>query len=343
MRKVVARIFGSGGGSGAAVSTPPAAVADPATLVAGVQSEFDWESKAGRYVRVGDWSRSRSGSAFYHLRGEPEGPEVVLKTVSGWDAEDALDNYTALGALSDLVGDAGIRAAAPITPLGWSVEPPSVVLPYVEGEDLVSVLRRPDHPGWRHMSSWMESAGRLLAAFHAQDATSVDPTRGMSEITALASRYRIHVPSEAGIGEGLTGRSVPLYGDIGPGNLLGSPHGALHLLDPPVDPKNGLPHRDLANFIFETRRQLAGRGYTRSRPVKGRFDRLRAAFIEGYSAQSGQPIGQIDEALIAVYELRRSAGMARKRFPRRMGDAWWFGRQAVLRRREAIAGLTPQS
>jgi hypothetical protein len=124
------------------------------------------------------------------------------------------------------------------------------------------------------------------------------------------------------------------FGDFGPGNLNGNASGDLYLLDPPEDPAVALVHKDIGNFMFEMRRQLAGHGYTRTRPVRGRFLELRAAFREGYSAWSSRVVDGCDQALIALFEMRRARGMARKRFPGRLGDSSWFARSALARRRE---------
>ncbi len=106
---------------------------------------------------------------------------------------------------------------------------------------------------------------------------------------------------------------------------------------PTLTPTPGPIHRDLGNFIFELRRQLAGRGFTPSPPIPGNFERLCDSFLQGYSDARGSTLDDTDLALIALFELRRAAGMARKRFPRRPGDALWFARSAMASRREVVA------
>lgn len=341
--RLVTRFLGGGKSTSRSVSDDPASeTTDFAGLVATLQTEFDWPARSDSYTVVDSWARERSGSRFRRIQGEEGSPDLVVKTVDGWDGEDAHHTYDALTGLANLVGGSGLEGTSPVTPLAWSAQPPLVVLPYLEGEDLISILRQPDHPGWEHMPGWMETAGRLLAIFHAA-ATPENPPTETDEVASVAARYRVPISPVLGEGTTLTARAVRIFGDFGPGNLHGSPEGTLYLLDPPTDPVPGLPHRDLANFVFELRRQLAGHGFTPSTPVLGRFAKLRASFLDGYAARSGVALEQADEALISLYELRRSAGMARKRGASRPGDATWFARQAIQRRREVMALLPRQS
>jgi hypothetical protein len=191
------------------------------------------------------------------------------------------------------------------------------------------------------MDRWMATTGAMIAAYH--DAHRPAPgaeLTGVAEAARHAAR-RIRVPPQAL--EALLdatawlGRCSASYGDFGPGNLLGDRHGRLHLLDPPVAPDLALTHKDLGNFVFELRRQLAGHGFTRSRPVEGRLEGLHTSFLDGYSARSSAgPLLPADEGLIALFEMRRALGMARKRLPARPDDAVWFARYAVEKRAEVI-------
>jgi len=315
----------------------PATISD---LLCRLQDSFSWPDRSNDYELIDTWERERSGSLFYRMVGRPSGLEVIVKIVVDWSPGDSGRMFDAMVELAETIDAAEITGASAVRPLAWSDDPPLLVMAYVDGTDLVSILRQPDHPAWNEdVSLWMGIAGGMLAAFHARHLTP--PLEDISTVAAearnLAARYRI---DEAVVDRILDQvdwrhRCARSFGDFGPGNLLGAPDGRLYLLDPPDVSPTALVHRDLANFIFELRRQLAGRGYTRSRPVPGRFEQLRSAFIDGYSAVwHEEPLGKGDEALIAVFEVRRAAGMARKRFPRRPGDAFWFARSALARRRE---------
>jgi hypothetical protein len=299
-----------------------------------LQEEFHWESPGDAYELVASWERERSKSVFHRLMGKPSGPEVVVKVSADWDSDDTRLTFEAMIDLVDTIDAADIPGAAAIRPLAWSEAPPQLVMPFVDGADVVSILRQPDHPAWREdVATWMRSAGGMLSAYHARNVTA-GSAEAVAEVRALAERFRVSRNFEDVDWQGRTAGS---YGDFGPGNLHAGADGVLYLLDPPLATVSSPVHRDLGNFTFELRRQLDGRGYTPSPPVTGHFDRLCDSFLQGYSDAWGSTLDDTDLALIALFELRRAAGMARKRFPRRPGDALWFARSAMARRREVVA------
>lgn len=310
-------------------------------LLQRLQSEFDWSHTASRYDVVSSWERPRSGSKFLHLRGTAGGPEVVVKWSLTWPANTARQLYDAMVELAEIVERAETEDCRAIRPLAWSSSPEALVMPYVEGTDLVSVLRQPDHPAWRReaeqLKGWLFQVGRFLATYHASGPTPMpgDVTKGLTDLEAVARKARLDGRRLAGLRRDIDGvsRHGRLYGDFGPGNLEATTDGRLYVLDPPESAQTGLVHRDIGNFLFELRRQLAGRGYTRTPPVRGRLGGLRRAFLDGYSsAARGGPLTEADLAAIDLYEFRRALGMARKRWPRRLGDSLWFLGSAFARR-----------
>ncbi len=294
-----------------------------------LQVAFDWPDQAPEYELVDTWERARSGSEFHRLTGVPQGPDVVFKTVEGWAPGDASAMFETMTDLADVIDRANLGRAHAIRPLAWGSDPVGLVMPYVEGADVVSILRTPDTANWsQRITDSMESAGSILAAYHGAHSM---PVTEVDEAAQLAARFRIDRTFDPGR------ESAISFGDFGPGNLHLTPDDTLYLLDPPVAPNRARIHRDLGNFLFELRRQLAGRGFTASSPVPGHFEPLSTAFLRGYEEQrDGPPFDSEDRALIALFELRRSAGMARKRFPGRPGDALWFARAALARRREVL-------
>lgn len=292
---------------------------------------------AERFDTVEQWARTRSGTRFFRLAGSPAGPEVVVKITDSWAPEDAERMFEAMMDLADTIDAMEIAGAAAVRPLAWADAPPMVVMPYVEGTDLVSILRQPDHAAWTNLPEWMERAGGMLAAYHARHAATESAAAAGSEVRALAKRFRVGRTFD---NVDWNGRIAGSYGDYGPGNLHVASDGNLYLFDPPVAPDPAPVHRDLANFVFELRRQLAGRGFTPSPPVPGHFDGLRHTFLQGYSETQGSPLDANDQSLIALFELRRAAGMARKRFPRRPSDAAWFARSVLARRREVLRAVS---
>jgi hypothetical protein len=181
----------------------------------------------------------------------------------------------------------------------------------------------------------------MLAVYHQSlpPECNLDFNEAESEVRSLASKLGVTRASIDAVLRGVnwTDRARPRYGDFGPGNLHGAADGALYLLDPPVESHTSVIHRDLANFLFETRRQLAGRGYTRSEKADIRFEEFRRGFLSGYLETSpGLAFNRPDEALIALFEAKRGAAMAMKRFPARPSDVLWFA-GFTLRRRVALS------
>jgi hypothetical protein len=241
--------------------------------------------------------------------------------------------------LDDIILEANIPASHGLRPLAAFEDPAMIVTPYVEGEDLVSIMRRPEDPAWRWMADWMNRAGAMLAAYHLSSAppgtSAIEEAKEDARDAARHVRARVGIVDQLARNVDIEFRCRPSYGDFGPGNLLGTPQGELYLLDPPVGPPYALVHRDLGNFVFELRRQLAGRGFTPHPPLHGRFPQLHSSFLTGYS-EAGEPLNEQDLGLITLFESRRALGMARKRFPGRLGDVGWFARRALAGRRQAI-------
>lgn len=300
-----------------------------------LQTRFGWGTDAQRFDPVEGWER-RSGARLDRMKGWPNGPDVVVKR-GEWADGDAERIYTAMDDLAASVTAAATEDGRAVRPLAWGTEPEMVVMPYVEGVDLVSILRVPDHSAWqdeaRVLRGWMTQAGIMLASFQARvdaDSTGVETAR--HDVIEVARKLGVSIDRVLADVD-LATRTGRVFGDYGPGNFHAAPGRVLYLLDPPEKTVPGPVHRDLANFLFELRRQLAGRGYTRSRPVRGRYQGMREAFLDGYSSEwRGGRLDASDLALIDLYELRRARGMARKRWPDRPGDALWFAGSALRRR-----------
>ncbi len=286
--------------------------------------------------------RPRSGSIFHRAVASPSGIDVVAKHVPSWAPGQAEWVSHSMIELDDLILGAGIEDAHGIRPLAHTDRPPMVVMPFIASTDLVSILRSPENEAWRsgHLKAWMERAGAILAAYHGQPVADIDPAA--EEVRQVASRLRL---GSTDVERLLTTadwrtKSRMRYGDFGPGNFQGADDGRLYLLDPPEEANVSVIHRDISNFLFETRRQLAGRGFTRSRPVNGEYPTLRASFLGGYRDLSSDLVwGPVDEALVAMFDVKRALAMARKRFPGRLGDSLWFGRLANGRRLDLKRGI----
>jgi hypothetical protein len=273
------------------------------------------------------------------LHGSSAGSDLVVKVVPEWATGTPQGLFRAMVDLADLIATAQIEGGRGIRPLAWADDPPLLVMPYVESLDVVSILRQPEHEAWKSgdLIRWMERAGAMLAAYHQMPAGGSlgDIQEAELEVRQLARKLRVkaRVVDEMLTLANWRSRSRRRYGDFGPGNLQGAPDGTLYLLDPPEQSHVSVIHRDIANFLFEMRRQLAGRGFTPSAPVRGWFPDLRDRFLHGYvKASPGLSFGPSDEALFALFEVKRAAALAGKRFPKRAGDSAWFARLALRRR-----------
>ena len=320
------------------MSARPASLPDIRAALLAARERIDLSDSTG-FDEVARWERSRSGTAFFRLRSLPWGDEIVVKTSQEWDSYDPEKVHSAMVELVEML-ESGTEGGA-IRPLGWTGSPPLVVMPFVEGTDLVTLLRDESRAEWEWMERWMRTTGAMIASFHDAHRPPLESDlTGLAEAARhMARRIRIAGAVVDGLLDhaGWQDRCSASYGDFGPGNLLGDRDGKLYLLDPPIYPELALAHKDLGNFIFELRRQLAGHGFTRSRPVEGHFDDLRASFIDGYSERSGGgPLAPADLGLIALYEMRRAMGLARKRLPARPDDALWFARYTVEKRAQVI-------
>lgn len=306
-------------------------------LVSLLQEQFGWDSHGESYEVIEQWERPRSGSEFFRVRAQRDGPDVVIKRHLDWPEGMAERVYEATNRFAATVDGANLDHGRVIRALGWARNPETIVTPYVEGLDLVSVLRTPTHWAWEDegelLAAWMVDAGAMLAIYHTDERISPkDRDHVWDEARALGRRVMASEQVEAAFDE-MEPESCfkPAFGDYAPGNMHVTEDHHIHVLDGPEQTEHALIHRDLAHFLFETRRQLAGHGYTRTPPVAGQhYGRLAEAFLRGYSAEMpGPELGNADRFLVDLYQLRRSWGMARKRTPDRPTDAWWFASTAL--------------
>lgn len=292
-----------------------------------IQEEFHWASRVESFVVVDTWQRSRSLALFYRVLGVPDDLNLVAKTDVRWSAQDAENLYLVMQDLCHLLDSARIEGTACIRPLGWSPSPPLVVMPYVNAEELRGVIRR----GFEvhQMREQISRAGAMLAAFHGAHPVveGKECSRARSDALNLAGRLPGGNRRALALLERVGHRTAYRYGDVTPSNMLLAPDGKLLMIDPPMAAIPSLIHRDIGNFLFELRKQLAGRGVTPGVQRNG-FTDLRDAFLDGYVGAT-LPFGEADHSLIALFEFRRAAGTVRKRLRKRPGDAIWFAGQAL--------------
>jgi Phosphotransferase enzyme family len=289
-----------------------------------VQSVFDWPERSDQFEIAESWQRSSSGAWFYRVAAS-HGRELLVKCGDRWTGEDAGAVHESMEDLRRLLAQSGIEQTGTIPSLGWSDDPPMVVMPFVEADELISVLRSGE---LGRLEPLMEKAGRLLGAFHqAHPVEEADRSRAHAQVTDLAGRLPGGARLVSPLLEEAGDRVALSFGDITPGNILLADDGRMLLIDPPITPSPAVIHRDLGYFLVESHKHFAGRGRSPSMRHRG-FEALKDPFLRGYANETG-PLGPPDKALIALFEARQASGNARNRWPRRAGDALWFAAQAV--------------
>jgi hypothetical protein len=286
------------------------------TPIARVEPVDTWRSRNSAFWRVRAHPQEQAGEPF----------DVVFKVERRWDTEAARGTYDALRRLSDLEGPS--ESVSFPTPLGWTEDPPGVLMPDVEGVELFDVI--PDASG----VPWGEPES-LAAVVH-----SCGEAMGWVHHLAL-----IHSPAEevrdralqrlpAGI-RGLLMRMAPPgeasyvhSHNFSRNDFLVSPDGELAVLDPPIQGKPALLHEDVAWFTF----QLLSRAQRNQRRS------LRAVFLDGYGASApGGPLTETDLRAVAICEMARGLGTAKRLLlERNLGD----GFQAVGIALGALGRLT---
>jgi hypothetical protein len=227
--------------------------------------------------------------------------------------------------LDHILAGSGIEWAGTIPSLGWADSPPMVVMPYLDAEELIALIR--GDTSLEQLCELVSRAGAMLAAYHHAHPLDDETARNQARSATIAMGAKLPGGSRrasALIGELDLNRFARSYGDVTPGNFLAATDGRLLLIDPPIDPRPELIHRDLGYFLFEMRKHFAGRGRTRT-PARAGYDTARVAFLEGYAV----PLTDADQRLIALYEARQAAGTMRNRFPGRPADTMWFAARAV--------------
>jgi hypothetical protein len=257
-----------------------------------------------RVEATGSW-RTRN-SAFWRIRAHPAGParepaDVVFKVERRWDPEAARATHDALLRLSDLEGlSANVSFPAP---LGWSEEPPGVLMPDIQGVEFFDVLMGETGASWGDpdgIAGVVRSCGEAMGLVHrlALIAPSSPGVRDQA-LQRLPAVIRWLLVRAAPPRDG----SYVHSHNFSRNDFLVSADGAVAVLDPPIQGKPALLHEDVAWFTFQIL----------SRAPRSQQRRLRAVFLDGYgSSAPGGPLTESDLRAVAICEMDRALGTAKR-------------------------------
>jgi hypothetical protein len=261
-----------------------------------------------RIEALDTWRTRNSG--FWRFRAHPaqvaEQPfDVVFKVERRWTPESAEGTHDALRRLSDLRHltpgpSSGISFPEP---LGWTREPPGVIMPNVEGVELFDVLADTGHALWTdpgRLSQVVKSCGEAFGWIHRL--AIIDP-----ETDAVRHEALQRLP--AIMGWVLERWASPKKGSVirshnfSRNDFLVSSDAQLSVVDPPILGTPALLHEDVAWFTYQL--------LTRAAP--GQRLALRSLFLEGY--QSSSLYGPFDKdglRAVGICEASRALGTAKR-------------------------------
>ena len=240
-------------------------------LVLRLRSRFGWDLAWSELTVERVWRTPRVGNRFALLNARDGADQILIKHLgarkgrqAGLDPARASKLATRMANLADILEERCPSEAHSPKSLGWLDEPPVVAATFINGIELANVLRQPDHLSWESPSlirSWMKSAGAALAVFHDYGPTgSRSEANAIADLTGSLSRYRLSPGNKAALLEYAIdpGVLVPRFRDFASSNLLGQQDGRVVVLDPPIEIELAARHRDIAIFLFNVERNLAG-------------------------------------------------------------------------------------
>jgi hypothetical protein len=231
--------------------------------------------------------------------------EVVFKVERRWTPETAEGTYDALRRLSDL-RDLTPGPSTNISfpePLGWTPEPPGVLMPNVEGVELFDVLTDTGHALWDdpdRLPEIVKACGEAFGWIHRL--AVIDPETDavrQEALQRLPAVMRWILERPAPVKEGSVIRSH----NFSRNDFLVSADAKLSVVDPPILGTPALLHDDVAWFTYQL--------LTRALPEQ-RLG-LRRMFLQGYESSSlGGPFDRGGLRAIGICEAARALGTAKR-------------------------------
>jgi len=281
---------------------------DQETITRVVADVLTTSRSIDRVEPMDTWRTRNSG--FWRFRAHPGNAgdwpfDVVFKVERRWTPESAEGTHDALRRLSDLQHltpgpSSGISFPEP---LGWTREPPGVIMPSVEGVELFDALADTGHALWTdsdRLPDVVKSCGEAFGWIHRL--AVIDPE---TDAVRRAALQRLPVVMRwvlkrwAPVGKGSVIRSH----NFSRNDFLVSADGRLSVLDPPILGTPALLHEDVAWFTY----QLLSRA-----PASDRL-RLRRLFLGGYQSSSlGGSFEKAGLRAVGICEAARALGTAKR-------------------------------
>ena len=314
-----------------------------AGLLSKLNFEFEWDDVRSKFSITNSWERR--GSLFYVAQ-STSGKSVIVKQPG--ERRSHVSGFQLRGAMADvarIVDQASIANLGMPPPLAWTEHPTTLVMPYIEGDDLTSVLRDPDHAFWNDrggtLGAWCEVVGAAVGAFHrfapvapvAYRDSVTDAHETLANLALSKALLNALIPPTT---ESLHARSLV---DPAPSNFRRGFDGTIWMLDPPTTTRYEFVHRDAARFFSTVHRTVENKVSNKRREMTpdDRLELVKNAFLAGYARTNSQLDDDRNRRLIEAFESRIALGIARRinlRDPRRalrMGLIGLNKRRAVLR------------
>lgn len=238
------------------------------------------------------------------------GDRIVLKLGSNWSGDTVSYVAEENDRVSRLLAAVGSGRMVMPAVLGVSTDPPALGLEFHSGDPLFSVLADLDTT---ERNDLLALCGAGIGAFHSADPATDDPASteaALEELRRAAKRAVVGWSKVAAIEPGLARARGYRFS---PNDFLVTEEGRLVFLDPPHVRKYDYVHRDLASFLMELHRSLAGEG----RPSADRLGLLaetRRAFLDGYRETGPAPLNRSDDALVIdLFQTARISGVLQGR------------------------------
>lgn len=287
-------------------------------LLLHLQDTFGWSPRASGFRTV-HTRPIRSGLLYRCHPVGSAGGDLVMKIRPKWDGTTVESLYRGSRRVAgSWRPSGGFRVVCAI---GFSVVPPCLCMPYVDGQDLPRVLAQSSREDLEH---WLTKCGQAIGAFHSHFAprqVDLSPARkqALQDLRRVAKRLRLPTLPLSGVAR----REVisVAYGDFSPQNIRIEPGGNLCLLDPPPERLFRLVHCDLAAFMVALERLSALGGVPARRAGRGESVALLDTLLEGYARTGpGDFRTPEDRGLVRLYcadrWLRAARAAWRRRRPR---------------------------